>query len=48
MYNTIIAMIYSDSWSFYYIMLGTVAFLVGPSTAQVVVALIITLIKSKS
>lgn len=34
------------SWSFPYIMLGTVAFLVCPSTAQVVVALIITLIKS--
>lgn len=50
---TNIAMIYSHSIvfshdSFPYIMLGTVAFLVCPSTAQVVAALIITLIKSQS
>lgn len=39
---------YPDSSSFPYIMLGTVAFLVCPTTAQVVVALIIMLIKSRS
>lgn len=38
----------SHHGSFPYVMLGTVAFLVYPSTAQVVVALIITLIKSWS